>query len=268
MILCRLSFIAVFLCLAGTAQAADPVRVGGTGMGLALMRTAGDALEAARPEIKVQVLPSLGTSGGLRALAAGAIEVALATRPAGSEENANGIVTANCMTTALIFATSRRGDFNIASAELPTLYREADPRWPDGQPLKVILRARSGSENPYLVKVYPALEEAFAAAFRRPGIPVGATDQENADLAQRTSGSFAIATLLQLQSEHLNLRPIAIDGVTPTPETIGDGRYPLPLPVCLLIRQNAPQHVRDVAGYVATPDGRALVRQYGASMAP
>lgn len=245
-----------------------PVRVGGTGMGLALMRAVGDQIERTAPEIHVQILPSLGTAGGINALAAKAIDVAIATRPASLDETSGGIETAACLNTALIFATSRSESFDIKTIDLPALYREANPKFPDGRPLKVILRSRTGSEVPYLIKRFPALEEAFVAAYRRTGIPVGATDQENAVLAQRTADSFAITTLLQVRAEKLNLTPLSLDGVMPAPQTIADGSYPMPLKVCLLVARDATPAVRRTATYIATPAGRRLVRAFGAEVAP
>ncbi|WP_341894580.1 substrate-binding domain-containing protein [Ferrovibrio terrae] len=245
-----------------------PVRVGGTGMGLALMRAVGDQIEKAAPAIDVQVLPSLGTAGGINALAAKAIDVAIATRPAGADEITAGIETAACLSTALIFATSRSESFDIKAIDLPALYREVNPQFPDGRPLKIILRSRTGSEVPYLIKRFPALEEAFTAAYRRTGIPVGATDQENAVLAQRTADSFAITTLLQVRAEKLTLTPLSLDGVMPAPQTIADGSYPIPLKVCLLVARDAAPAVRRVASYITTPAGRKLVRAFGAEVTP
>jgi phosphate transport system substrate-binding protein len=245
-----------------------PVRVGGTGMGLALMRAVGDQIERTAPEIQTQVLPSLGTAGGINALVAKAIDVAIATRPAGADEATAGIETAACLNTALIFATSRAESFDIRAIDLPALYREANPQFPDGRPLKVILRSRTGSEVPYLISRFAALEEAFAAAYRRTGIPVGATDQENAVLAQRTADSFAITTLLQIRAEKLNLTPLSLDGVMPAPQTIADGSYPMPLKVCLLVTRDAAPAVRRIATYITTPAGRRLVRAFGAEVAP
>lgn len=250
-----------------TGQTA-PVRVGGTGMGLALMRAVGDQVERAAPDIHVQVLPSLGTAGGINALAAKAIDIAIATRPAGADETTAGIETVTCLSTALIFATSRSESFDIKTVDLPALYREANPQFPDGRPLKVILRSRTGSEVPYLIQRFPALEEAFAVAYRRTGIPVGATDQENAVLAQRTANSFAITTLLQVRAEKLNLTPLSLNGVMPVPQTIADGSYPMPLKVCLLVARDAGPPVRRTASYITTPAGRKLVRAFGAEVTP
>ncbi len=95
------------------------------------------------------------------------------------------------MTTALVFAANHQDQgYGIRSAELPALFRDPRPTWPDGTPLKLILRARSGSEYPYLIKAVPGMSAALDEAHQRRGIPMGATDQENADLALRTAGRW------------------------------------------------------------------------------
>src|SRR4051794_31449759 len=68
-----------------------PLRIGGTGMALATMRQIGDACTATQPHPTVQILPSLGTGGGLAAAAAGAIDVALAARGLNDAERTKGL---------------------------------------------------------------------------------------------------------------------------------------------------------------------------------
>lgn len=254
---------AAVLLWAGTSFAADAVRVGGTGIGLQLAHILGDALAAADPTVATTVLPSLGTPGGIKALGAGAIDVAIAARPLKDEEKAIGIGEAACLTTALVFVTSREKAPGISLSSLPRLYADADPRWPDGQPLKVILRSPAGSENPYLMRLVPGMEEALAAAFRRPGIPVGATDQENAALAAQIEGSFAIATLLQIKAEKLKLVPLAIDGVEPGPKTLADRTYPMPNRVCFLLPAKAAPGAAKFIAFARSPAGEEIIRRHG-----
>lgn len=253
---------AAVLLWAGGA-AAEPVRVGGTGIGLRLADLLGHALEATDPSVSTTVLPSLGTSGGIKAVGAGAIDVAIAARPLKDTEKETGVTEAACLTTALVFVTSRHSAPGISLSSLPRLYADPDPRWPDGQPLKVILRSPAGSENPYLIRLVPGMEEALAKAFARPGIPVGATDQENAALAARTEGSFAIATLLQVKAEKLKLLPLALDGVDPGPKSLADGTYPMPLPVCFLLPAKAAPGAAKFIGFARSPAGQKIIRDHG-----
>lgn len=254
---------AVAVLAAAGARAEEPVRIGGTGIGLALSRHLGEALHAADPAFKTDVLPSLGTPGGIKALNAGAIDVAIAARPLKTDEAATGIHEAACLTTALTFATSRSAAPGIDLAGLPKIYANPDPSWPDGQPLKVILRSPAGSENPYLVRLVPGMAVALAAAFDRPGIPVGVTDQENAALAMRTEGSFAIMTLLQIKAEKLALTPLAVNGVEPAPATLADGRYPMPIRVCYLLPAKASAGADKFIAFVRSQPGQEIIRRNG-----
>lgn len=253
---------AFLLCGAGAA-AADTVRVGGTGIGLQLAHILGVELAEADRSVSTSVLPSLGTPGGIKALGAGAIDVAIAARPLKDTEKATGIEEAACLTTAMAFVTSRPGAQGISLASLPRLYADPDPRWPDGQPLKVILRSPAGSENPYLIRLVPGMEAALANAFARPGIPVGATDQENVDLAARIDGSFAIATLVQIKAEKLKLSALSVDGVAPGPKTLADGTYPMPLRVCFLLPAKAAPGAAKFIAFMRSPAGQEIIRENG-----
>lgn len=256
--------LALLAAMSQGAVAADTVRIGGTGMGLALMRQAGDRLAAAEADIRAEILPSLGTNGGLKAVAVGELDIALSARPMKPEEAAKGLREAHCVTTALIFASSRPDPAGTSAARLPALYADAAPAWPDGMPLKVILRARSGSENPYLVEKVPGLADALAAAYRRPGMPIGTTDQENAEVAERTAGSFAVLTLMQLRTERLKLHPIAFEGVMPSPASIADGSYPLPMRLCLVLPANPSAGAVRFIRFLGSAEGRSLVEAAGA----
>ena len=185
---------------AATLAFAETVRVGGTGMALAAMQQAGASLSAAEPDIGITVLPSLGTSGGIKALAQGAIDLAVIGRPLKADETGKGAVAAGCMTTALLFASSHPSPHGVAMAEVPSFFADERPRWRDGKPLKVILRSRAGSENGYLTAAIPGMAAALEAAYKRPDIPVATTDQENVEQALRIANSFAITTLLQLRA--------------------------------------------------------------------
>ena len=134
------------------------------------------------------------------------------------------------MTTALVFASSHKAAQGITRAQLPDLYADASPKWPDGLPLKIILRSRAGSENPYLVAAIPAMGPALDAAYKRPGMPVASTDQDNAKLATQITGSFAVMTLLQLKAEQLDLQALDLDGVAASAATIANGDLSVPDP--------------------------------------
>ena len=240
------------------------MRIGGTGIALGAMRAIAERLSAMSPPLTVDVLPSLGTPGGLKAMAAQQIDIALAGRSLTAEEAALGAREASCLTTALVFATSHPTASAITRDRLASIYSEAGPYWEDGRPLKVVLRSRSSSEIPFLARAMPELNAAFQIAYKRPEMPIGTTDQENAEIAERAAGSLAIITLLQIQSERLRLRALTLDGIVPNAATIADRSYPLSYRVCLVLPATPSPAADRFIAYVKTADGRALLRSLGA----
>ncbi len=69
---------------------AEEIKIGGTGGALATMQLLGDAYSKNHPETKIIVLPSLGSSGGIKAVLAGAIQVAVSSRPIKDSETSLG----------------------------------------------------------------------------------------------------------------------------------------------------------------------------------
>jgi len=248
------------------SRAGQTIRIGGTGAALRILGTESTRQD---PGTNVQVLASPGHHGGIEALAEGAIDIALAARALKPDEVAKGVREAACMTTALVFAANRqdlddRESKGLRRADLPALFRDPQPTWADGTPLKLILRSRSDAKYSYLVKAVPGMGAALDEAHRRRGVPVAATDQENVELALRAKGSLAMASLLQLRAEKLALRPVPLDEVEPSVETVADGSYPLPYRVCLLLPAQPSAAGQRFVSFVAAPEGRNTLRKLGA----
>ena len=250
---------------AGTpARASDTVVIGGTGMGLALAEKITELVASEGAEFNYEVLQSIGSSGGLRALGDGAVDLAISGRRLKQNEEAAHLTDRACLVTPLLFASERSTPGGISTENLPAIYSDASRTWQDGTPLKVILRARSGSEMPYLASKVPGLKEAFEDAYTRPGIAIGVTDQVNAEMATIIEGSFAIVTLLQIKSEKLRLNALTLDGVEPSAQAAANGTYPFPIKVCFVSGPNEDPGVTAFLDSLRYEQGREIVRELGA----
>jgi len=216
------------------------------------------------PDLKVEVLPSLGTSGGIKAMAQDAIQIAVAARRIKPEEAASGMVEGACMMTAMVFVTSRDGPPSLRLDQLPAIYHDQAPNWPDGMPLNIVLRSRAGSENSYLSSRIPGLAEALEAAFHRRDVPVTATDQDNVRTARQVAGSLAPATLLQIMSEQPDLRIVPLDNLQPSAETLTSGIWPLPMSICLLLPAKPSAPAARFIDFVTSEAGRRTLHSLGA----
>jgi phosphate transport system substrate-binding protein len=209
---------------------AEPVllRIGGTGMALATMRQIGDAFMAAQPEVAVKVLPSLGTGGGLSAVAAAAIEFALSARALNEAERAKGLQSLAYARTPIAFvAHPNAGIGDIALTDVAQIFRGRLLAWPNGTPIRLIRREPSDADWSMLRALSPEMAEAVSVALERPGLLTPATDQENADALERLSGAFGAMSIGQLRSEARGVMPLSLDGEPPTVEAVAAGRYKL-----------------------------------------
>ncbi|MBA3518467.1 MAG: substrate-binding domain-containing protein [Rhizobiales bacterium] len=160
--------------------------MGGTGSGLELLRTLGNAYTLEHPEVTVEIVPSLGTSGGLSALADRIIDLAVSARPLKPEEAEKGLKEVTSARTPFLLVTSRDDPDRFRAADVAPIFGEPEPTWANGDPLRVVLRPESEADSRLLQEFFPGMPEAIQKARSRPEIPVAATDQDNAKIAERS----------------------------------------------------------------------------------
>ena len=213
-----------------SAPSRDPSRIiiGGTGMALATMRRIADAFVTGEPGVTVDVLPSLGTGGGLSAATAGAIDIALSARQLNDAERAKGLQSHPYACTPMAFVTPPATAIDgITLADVAAIFAGTMTTWPDGTGIRLIRREPSDADWSMLRGVSEAMAQVVEIALRRPGLLTVATDQENGDALERLRGSFGAMSIGQLRAEARRLKPLALDGVMPSVEAISSGRYKL-----------------------------------------
>ena len=102
--------VALGLVAFSPAASADGLRIGGTGVALGGMSLLAEAFEAAHPDTEIEVLPSLGSSGGVKALLAGAIDLSVSSRALKDAETEKGAIARLYATTPLAVVTSTGTD--------------------------------------------------------------------------------------------------------------------------------------------------------------
>ena len=225
----RLAFslgLCLFATFAGAGAAAEKLVIGGTGAALGFMRKVGEAVNRDDPSLSIQVLPSIGSTGGARALTENALSLALVGRALSPGEVLSGISEAVCFLTPFVFVTSTTGVSNVSRAEVISYYAGERPIWPHGASVRVILRPVSDAATPFLNEFIPGMAEALARARTRREIPVAASDQDNVEMAASIADSLTAATLAQLITDSVPLTRLSLDGVPPTIQRMTSGDYP------------------------------------------
>ncbi|WP_198015489.1 PstS family phosphate ABC transporter substrate-binding protein [Marichromatium purpuratum] len=246
---------------------AEPLRIGGTGGALGIAEALAARYGACCGE-QPRVLPSLGTGGGVRALADGHLDVALAGRAltdAERERVAQVRVFARCP--LLFVAHPGVAVDSVDIAQLVAIYRGERATWPDGSPCRPVLRAEYDAETMLLRALDPRLEAALEQAFTRPDLVVTLTAQENAAVLGRVPGSFGYLSRAQWVAESLPLRVLRLDGQAPTLEAVAAGHYPLVAEFTLLF-DGADARVRHFVEFVFSATGRTVIEAGGAVAPP
>jgi phosphate transport system substrate-binding protein len=223
------SKIAIILLLIGAAPlggatAAEALRLGGTGSAVGMLKQVGAEFTAATG-VQVDVVASLGSSGAIRALTDGVLDIAVPARPLKTDETAADLRQVAVLRTAYVIATSHVDATGMKSADLAKIVAAEKPTWADGTPIRIILRPRSDTDTALLGELFPGMTDAIESARRRAEVPTAATDQDNAALADRTPGSLIGTTMTQIKTEHRNLHAVPLDGVEPTLANFESGAY-------------------------------------------
>ena len=257
--------VVALCCGAGLAHA-DEIKIGGTGGALANMQALGEAYAAAQPGTKVTVLPSLGSSGGIKAMLAGVIQIAVTSRSLTDTEIDAGAKQIAYGRTPFVFATASTGTHTssgLSLQELVDIYAGKSVHWPDGTRIRLVMRPIGDSDSEMIKSMSPAMGAALSAAETRKGMAFAVTDQDAAENLEKIPGALGPSTLAQILSEERALKALALDGVEPGATTIADGRYPYYKELFMVTGSEPSPAVRQFMAFVRSAAGRDILIRTG-----
>ncbi len=188
--LVAVSATGAFLLLAPGVRAEEVLRVSGTGASLGTLRRLLGAFERANPGHRLQLLPSVGSSGAVAAVANGALDVGISARPLEPAEQALGLTALAYARTPLLFAVGpRTGVRGITTGELVRIYRGELKTWPNGERVRLVMRPRTDVDSALLRAISPEMAAAMDVAFTLEGLLLAVTNQECDEILSRTPGS-------------------------------------------------------------------------------
>lgn len=197
------------------SNATSVLTSGGTGAGLGVLRQLGALFTERNPGMALRVLSSLGSGGGIKGVAQSRLAVAVSSRPLTPDELASGLVGIPLGRTPVVLATSRSGVADITVQRIAGALEGREVRWPDGAPMRLVLRPFDDSDSQALASYSGQLAAGLRTALARPGVMIAQTDQDAADQLERVPGSLGTTTLTLLHAESRKLQVLALDGHQP-----------------------------------------------------
>ena len=252
------------MLFAATATAAEEIKIGGTGNALGTMRLFADAFGKHNPDVKVTVLPSLGTSGAIKGISKDLLDIGLSSRTLTEEERKLGAMALEYARAPLVFAVSTKSPVTALTLDqIADIYNGKMTNWPDGSVIRPILR-QVGDDNTRQIRLMsPALDKALAAPEQHPGMPFATNDQEAADKAESIPGALVATTLSLIKSEDRQLRALMLNGVEPTPGNAASGKYPLVKQFFLVTRRDPAAPAKRFIAFIQSPAGREILIRTG-----
>ena len=252
------------LLVSSAAAAAEDFKIGGTGAALGTMHLLAEAFTAANPDIRITTVPSLGSGGSIKAVAAGAIGLAVTSRPMNESERKLGAVETEYARTPFLFAVSTKSKVTaITSRELADIYAGKKVTWADGSVVRIVLRPASDIDTELVKNISPAIRQGIAAAEARPGVQFSVNDQDAADDLERIPGAIGPSSLALIVSEKRALRAVKLDGRDPTPANAASGAYPYYKRLFLVTGAKRSAAVERFIAFVQSSAGRKILAANG-----
>lgn len=249
--------------------AKDIIQIGGTGTGIGVMKLLGSAYEKKHSDVHIEVLPSMGTDGGIKAALDGAVGLALAGRTLNDGELKAGAVAVEIARTPFVFVTHKKTPKSgLTMEELVNIFSLRTTTWPDGERIRLVLRPARETSSVILKAISPDMNRAMALALAKEGMIFAATDQDSAEAVAKTPGSLGTSTLTQIITERLPIKILKLDGQTPNVTSLADGSYKLYKSLFIITTSRTTSAARRFAEYISSAEARAIIKKAGNISSP
>lgn len=258
--ICRLVTMTLLMTTLSCVVMAEEIKIGGTGNALGTMRLLGAAFSKKYPDVKVTVLGSLGSSGAVKAVPKGALDIGVTSRVLTKEEREEGLVEAEYARTTTVFAVSGKSSMvGITLDQIADIYSGKLIKWPDGTAIRPVLRQPGDDNTRQIRSLSPAIDQALTQAELRSGLAFAVIDQEAADKIESIPGAIGVTTLALIKSEGRALKALGIGNVEPTPKNGASGNYPLVKHFYFITKDVQSSTVQRFLAFVKTAAGRDLL---------
>jgi phosphate transport system substrate-binding protein len=253
----------------GEVSPSEEIVVVGTGAMQPLAIELAAAWRAAGGVPRVVVEPSVGSGGGIRAAAEGAVDLGMISRPLSAREAQLGLLVRPVARDAVVIAANRSvGVDGLTRAEIVELYAGRLRRFSDGSEAVLLLRDPQESANLALERVLPSL-----TALRQEATLAGRTrvlyhDDAMGQALATTPGAVGVFDLGAIVAGKLPLKALALDGVVPSVEALSDERWPVVRELAFVARPDRQARVAPFLAFVASDEGRRIARACGYAVTP
>ena len=245
-------------------RAEETIRINGSGSGLEMMRPLIDSYRKNQRGIAFVMEKPLGSSGAIKALAAGYLDIALTSKNLKPEDAASGLKVRHYGKTPLAIVTNVGNvKKDISTKELEDIYSGAIKQWPSGELVRPILRPNEDIDTKILQGLSHGMGEAITKANQQRGMITAITDPESNDAVAKTAGSIGASGLSGVLSVKGKLNVLSLNGIQPTPKNLANGSYPLVKEINFVVTEKLSAAAARFLDFVYSEKGRAIAEKAG-----
>jgi phosphate transport system substrate-binding protein len=263
----KVSFViaAAGLVLGATAaRAQEEIVIGGAGSIVPVMQELSKAYLAKNSSERIKIIPeSVGSTGGIKATAAGRFAIGLTGRPLKPEEQSS-VVYRELGVMPVVFAVNGGVPAtSLTQAQICAIYQGKVASWKEvgGPDLKIIplTRNEDDSDKEAVRKVigcYRDLTESPAVIMLTKG-------SEMASALGARAGTIGLTTYANASKSEGRYQALAFDGVVPSPAAVQSGKYPLVKSFAVVTRGAPSGAAKRFLDFTASAEGKEILTRAG-----
>lgn len=247
-----------------TGPAKQTIIICGSGDSQNLLRHLAAAYEQSHPDVSIDVQDSIGSSGGIKATAAGKCDLGRVARPLKEQEKALNLSYLLFADSPVVFLvnSSVTGVTSITGQQAAGIFSGAITRWSElGGPhekIYVANREKGDSSRTIIEKHIPA--------FNGIDKPVGQilyTTPENIAAINRYKYTIGYASLAEAENQP-HIVVLQLDQVAPDRENVTKGAYRLVTPLGLVWKDGPDRQVKKFIDFLYSPAAEQIMASHGA----
>jgi phosphate transport system substrate-binding protein len=253
----------IILSIATLGFAMDKIVIEGTGDSQALLRILAAEFEKIHPEIRVEVLDSIGSTAGIKALAEGKCDLARSARPLKDGEkkyNLNYLEFAYSPIVMVVNLGSKEVS-SLSTEQIIGIFSGRIRNWKElggeQQSIYVFNREPGDSSRVILEEKISGMKEIK----EYPGKTIYSTPEMVSTLV-KYDGVIGYLPLTMVKNTGLTV--LKVDGVYPSAENLQNGSYGLKVRFSLLYKGELKGKVKSFVDFILSPRGRELMFENGA----
>lgn len=246
-------------------MASATLRLAGSGSTVAALRIAVAECGRAGQRIDVQVEQGIGSSGGLRALADGAIDAALVSRQLKAAEQRGDWAAAEYARSAVTFASLAHGLDDTDGQNLLHRLAEGSPPGPTGRPLTWLLRESGDSGHLVMAQRSPAFAQLERRARAGDSAQIYFHDRTLHAALLSAEGTVGVVDASAVRAEGLPLQLYRWGSTLPDAAAVASGAWPFAKPHMLVYPTARADRLAPLLACLKSTAGRDALARLGAA---